>query len=142
MSGHTPFYRNARLRFACTGCGACCTGARDHVVEISMREMEAIRAFLDISPAWLRRRYLVREADGSRGIRLGRDGRCPFLGDDNRCRIYAVRPTQCRTYPWWPELVTQQSDWDAEATRCEGLNRGAIVPLARIERMLARERRK
>ena len=26
------------------------------------------------------------------------DGRCPFLGDDARCRVYAARPLGCRTY--------------------------------------------
>jgi Fe-S-cluster containining protein len=134
-----PFYRRARLRFACTGCGACCTGGAGHEVETSAAEQEAIRGFLNLSRAWFRRRYLTRDR---RGIRLGRDGRCPFLGDDNRCRIYPVRPTQCRTYPWWPELISERSDWDEEARRCEGMNRGAIVPLARIERMLAREREK
>ncbi len=24
---------------------------------------------------------------------------CPFLGTDDRCRIYSVRPTDCREYP-------------------------------------------
>jgi hypothetical protein len=26
------------------------------------------------------------------------DGRCAFLGDDDRCRIYAARPLGCRTF--------------------------------------------
>ena len=137
-----PYYQRARLRFTCTGCGACCTGATDHVVEVDALEAEAIRVALGLSPGWFRRRYLLREPDGSRGIRLGRDGRCPFLGRHNRCRVYAVRPRQCRSYPWWPELVTRRCDWEAEAKRCEGMNRGAVVPLAKIKRTLARERRK
>lgn len=136
------FYRHARLRFECTGCGACCTGKRDHVVETSVREREAIRTHLGLSRTWFRRRYLTRLDPDTLGIRLNPDGRCPFLGHDNRCRIYPVRPRQCRTYPWWPELVEHAKDWREEARRCEGMNRGNVVPLARIEHMLARERRR
>jgi hypothetical protein len=136
-----PFHQRAALRFACTGCGACCTGGVDHEVAVSRAERDAIRGVLGLSPAWFRRRYLARDPDGHTGIRLARDGRCPFLGADNRCRIYAVRPRQCRTYPWWPELLDSRRTWDAEAQRCEGINRGSVVPLARIERALERERR-
>jgi Fe-S-cluster containining protein len=136
------YYQQARLRFECTGCGACCTGGADHYVETSAKERVAIRAFLKLSPSWFRRRYLVRVDTDTTGIRLGQDGRCPFLGDDNRCRIYPVRPRQCRTYPWWPELIENQRDWTDEARRCEGMNRGTVVPLSTIERGLARERKK
>jgi Fe-S-cluster containining protein len=132
------YYQHAKLRFECTGCGACCSGGVDHYVEVSGAEREAIRAWLGLSPAWFRRRYLERVADDVLGIRLGKDGRCPFL-TERRCRIYPVRPRQCRTYPWWPELVESKRAWEAEAKRCEGMNRGTVVPLARIERALARE---
>jgi hypothetical protein len=128
--------RNAQLRFQCTGCGACCIGGPDHVVEVSAQEAEAIRAHLELSRTWFRRRYLDRNADDT-GIRLNRDGRCPFLGRDNRCRVYPVRPHQCRTYPWWPELLASRQHWQEEARRCEGMNRGTIVPLARIQHALA-----
>jgi Fe-S-cluster containining protein len=134
-----PYYQRAKLRFECTGCGACCTGGRDHYVEASAREREAIRRFLGLSVRWFRQRYLTRVDDDVTGIRLGADGRCPFLGQDNRCRVYPVRPRQCRTYPWWPELVERAADWREEARRCEGMNRGAVVSLATIERALAWE---
>lgn len=141
MTTSTPYYRRAALRFSCTGCGACCTGGADHEVAVNPAERETIRRFLGLSNSWFRRRYLVRDGDRN-GIRLGRDGRCPFLGRDNRCRIYPVRPRQCRTYPWWPELVEHRQTWLAEGRRCEGINRGEVVPLARIERTLARDRSK
>jgi len=134
------FYKSANLRFQCTGCGACCTGGADHVVETNEHERESIRNFLGISRAWFRRRYLTRLDAHTHGIRLARNGRCPFLGSDNRCAIYRVRPQQCRTYPWWPELVTHRKDWDLEAKRCEGLNCGPVIPRIHIERMLKRSR--
>lgn len=136
------YYQRTPLRFHCTGCGACCTGGADHCVEVSPGERDAIRGFLNLTARWFRRRYLETDGEGLIGIRLNADGRCPFLADDNRCRVYPVRPRQCRTYPWWPELVERQHEWEQEAKRCEGMNRGPLVPIAVIERGLARDRRK
>ena len=128
--------RLQRLHFECTGCGACCTGARGHHVELGRDEKEKIRAQLAVSREWFQRRYVARVDGQTEGIRLGDDGRCPFLEASGRCRVYAVRPLQCRTYPWWPELLQGRAAWQAEARRCEGMNRGPLVPLATIERAL------
>ena len=129
-------YRKAPLRFACTGCGACCLGGPGHFVAVTAAEAEAIRERLALRPGWFRRRYLVRLLDGRDGIRLEPDGRCPFLGLDRRCRIYEQRPAQCRNYPWWPEIVNTKAGWTAEARRCEGMNRGPVIPVSHIERVL------
>lgn len=131
----------AGLRFQCTGCGRCCFGGDDHYVRVTQAERQRIRRHLDVSEHWLRRRYLTRLEDGNGyGIAL-RDGRCVFLGADLRCRVYAVRPEQCRTYPFWPEVVVSQRAWRAEAKRCEGIGRGDVVPLERVTRLLHRQRK-
>ena len=119
------------LRFRCTGCGACCTGGAGHYVEIGQAEQEAIRDHLGLSRPWFRRRYVVPVNDKVEGIRLGADGRCPFLLDDRSCRVYSVRPLQCRTYPWWPELI-RPAAWKAEARRCEGIGQGPVIALTTI----------
>lgn len=126
----------AGLRFKCTGCGACCTGASGHYVELGPEEQERIRARLNVSRRWFRHRYITRVDGKTEGLRLEKDGRCPFLHASGRCRIYAVRPAQCRTYPWWPELLQRRAAWNAEARRCEGMNRGPVVTAAAIERAL------
>jgi Fe-S-cluster containining protein len=46
---------------------------------------------------------------------------CIFL-KDKACTIHPVRPRQCSTYPWWPELINKES-WDYEREHiCEGLD--------------------
>jgi len=47
-----------------------------------------------------------------------------------------VRPQQCRTYPFWPEIVETRGAWQEEARRCEGMGRGPVIPLAEIRRRL------
>jgi Fe-S-cluster containining protein len=127
------------LRFACTGCGKCCTGGGSYVVEVNRREQRRIQRHLRVSRPWFRRKYLFRFDAETESLKMP-GGRCVFLDGDNRCRIYKVRPLQCRTYPWWPELMNRRA-WRLEARRCEGINRGAVVPLAQIRRQLARQTR-
>jgi len=116
----------AGIRFECTACGRCCTGGGEYVIEARPREQEAIRAWLGISRAWFRRRYLFRFDRETESLRMAPNGDCVFLRD-GRCGIYPVRPAQCRHYPFWPELVTRPWAWRAEARRCEGIGRGPRI---------------
>jgi Fe-S-cluster containining protein len=131
IAGRVP-----RLRFACTGCGRCCTGRGNYVVEVDRAEQRRIQKLLGIGWRWFRRRYVFRFDDETESLRMP-GGRCVFLGDDNRCRVYAARPRQCRTYPFWPELMAPGA-WRAEAARCEGIGRGGVVPLAQVRAQLKR----
>jgi Fe-S-cluster containining protein len=44
----------------------------------------------------------VERANGEMSVRLdpNRTTPCPFPGEDNACRIYPVRPFECRLYPF------------------------------------------
>lgn len=134
------FYTTEPLRFECTQCGRCCSGGGDYHVFLSAVEAERIRDVLQLSVAWFRRRYLHRLDSGELTVMLNADGRCSFLDAEGRCSVYATRPTQCRTYPFWPELLRSKAAWQAEASRCEGVNRGAVVPLARVRTVLTAQR--
>lgn len=136
LSRRKPFYKKTALRFHCTGCGKCCYGnPQSHYIAITNQEAEQIQQHLRLSRDWFLRRYTRILPWGERGIRLNADGACPFLAN-TQCLIYRLRPAQCRHYPFWPEVVETRSGWQAEARRCEGINRGAIVPLEEIERCL------
>lgn len=116
-----------RPRFECTGCGRCCYGGEGYYVAVTTAECRAMAACLGISLSWLRRRYLEPGEQGGYSIRFADDGACVFLAETG-CRIYPVRPLQCRTYPWWPEILRSKQAWRAEAKRCEGIGRGKVVP--------------
>ena len=138
MNGTTvPFFERTSLRFECTRCGRCCIAVGDYHVFLEPGEAESIRNWLGLSTGWFRRRYLSRLEDGERVLSTQPDGRCVFLGEDGSCRIYPVRPLQCRTYPFWPEVVESRQAWQREARRCDGINRGREVPAGVIRRQLA-----
>jgi Fe-S-cluster containining protein len=131
------YHHQAKLKFTCTGCGKCCIGRANDYVLLQKEEAENIRHELGLGKDWFRRRYLVRLQNGHNGIKLNQDGRCPFLLQGGGCRVYRARPIQCRTYPFWPEIIASKRDWDSEAKRCEGINNGKIWPTDEIDRLLA-----
>ena len=134
------FYTSQPLHFECTQCGRCCSGGGAYQVFLKEAEAERIRSVLQLSRAWFRRRYLRRLDSGELTVALRADGRCSFLDPEGHCGVYGARPTQCRTYPFWPELLRSKTAWQAEAARCEGIDRGAAVPLARIRAALLAQR--
>lgn len=129
-----PFYERQALCFCCTRCGRCCMTRGDYYVFLSEQEAERIRNYLQLSRSWFRRRYLERLEEGELVAAAGEGDRCIFLNAAGHCRVYPVRPVQCRTYPFWPEIVGNARAWRQEARRCEGINRGAVVPVGKIRR--------
>lgn len=53
---------------------------------------------------------------------------CHFLKDGG-CSIHPVKPTQCRTYPFWPSIVASRAMWKIEATFCPGIGKGELVQI-------------
>jgi Fe-S-cluster containining protein len=126
------WYRDG-LRFECTKCGNCCTGATGYVW-VSVEEAQAIADELQLSLDDFGRKYL-RQVSGRYSLIENPDsGACVFLSE-NRCTIHALRPSQCRSFPFWPANLHDQQAWDAASKECEGINPDApVVPLEVIKR--------
>lgn len=128
------------MHFECSQCGACCCGGEEYYIAVAEADLPRICDHLEIGMAWLKRRYVSPFSRSWYSIRMGNDGRCVFLEKDNSCRIYPVRPVQCQTYPFWPELMESKVVWDNEAKRCEGINHGKQIPISRIMTALRQQR--
>ena len=131
-----PFFEQQPLRFGCTRCGRCCVAGGGYYVFLNTAEVDRIRGYLGLSRDWFRRRYLRRLEEGDLVLAAEQDGRCVFLESGGRCRVYASRPLQCRTYPFWPEVMRNETAWQKEARRCAGINRGSRVAPEKIRKML------
>ncbi len=130
-----PFYKQASgLRFECTRCGKCCS--KPGPVYFSGGDLERAARFLDLSPARFRRRYHVVTIDGVPAIDPGDRAPCTFLDPETGCTIYEGRPTQCRTFPFWPEVVRRRRSWEKAAVDCEGIGRGPRHSPEEIEQAL------
>ncbi len=122
------------LRFQCTECGECCKVRGEYVhVYVNREEERALVELLGVSLREFRRRYTFVDKEGWRQLNFG-DGMCDFLDrKTNRCTVYAARPTQCRTFPFWRELV-RDGKWTVEARRlCEGVGQGRMHSQAEAE---------
>lgn len=108
------------LRFSCTGCGKCCTGAPGYTW-VTLDEIVAIAAYLQLSIDQFAARYLRQIGDRYSLKENFVTHACVFL-QDNKCQIYPVRPEQCRTFPWWIENLESEEAWQNAARRCEGIN--------------------
>ncbi len=126
------------LRFHCTGCGKCCTGGDDHYIAMSQTEAEHIRKHLGITVSWFKRCYVIHLTRNTLSARL-KEGSCVFLDKNGQCKIYQLRPVQCQTYPFWPEILENNTTWNNEAQYCEGINSGTIVPVKIIKQKLAQQ---
>lgn len=126
--GARAYFFDSGLRFECQRCGHCCSGAPG-TVYVSAAEAAAIADHLGINLERLRIKYLYPFRD-SYSIRETDDGRCRFYGDG--CRIYAVRPQQCRSYPFWLDNLRSERHWRTAMRACPGIGRGACIPKTQI----------
>jgi Fe-S-cluster containining protein len=107
------------LRFKCTGCGECCTGSPGHVW-VNDEEITELADHLQISIEVFIKLYTRRIGNRRSLKEHPKNYDCVFL-KERKCLVYSARPTQCRTYPWWPENLASRKAWEEEKQRCEGI---------------------
>jgi Fe-S-cluster containining protein len=114
------------LRFQCQpGCTKCCE--QKGFVYLTEADLTRIAGFLGMAPADFERRYVFRTRHLLR-LRMPRHSQCHFLREDG-CSIHPVKPTQCRIFPFWPELVDSKREWQKTARWCPGIGKGELVQI-------------
>ena len=126
-----PWYSDG-LRFECTGCGNCCTGAPG-VVWVSDEELHQIAEFLDEPVGGVKIEHTKLFA-GRRTLKEFANGDCTFFDPEKRgCTIYPVRPIQCRTWPFWESNLESETEWNEVKKECPGAGQGNFFSLEQIE---------
>jgi len=130
-SPQRPWYR-AGLAFACTGCGRCCTGDPGYVW-VNQAEIEAMAALLSMDVEDFRQAH-VRQVGRRHSLREEDNGDCVLFDPaTSRCRVYPVRPRQCRSWPFWASNLRTPDAWRRTCRECPGAGHGPLVPLDQIE---------
>lgn len=130
------------LCFSCTQCGNCCSGPPGYVW-FDNDELVRMADFMNMSTDEFALRYTrwIRGRRSLNEIKRGRVYDCVFLERDEAgragCSIYPVRPTQCKTWPFWTENLESRASWKGAAADCPGMSKGLegdgkLVPLSQI----------
>ena len=130
---NNPWYHEG-LRFRCTQCGHCCSGAPGFVW-VNEDEIAAIAAFRQEEVTEFRSLY-TRLAHRGSTLREKLNGDCVFYDKEVGCTIYPVRPRQCRTWPFWESNVHTPEAWQHTCEVCPGAGTGDLIPAQEITRRL------
>lgn len=83
----------------CLQCGNCC---KNYSPRFKTPDIKRIAKYLKMKEGDLIDTYLYIDADGDYVLK---SKPCPFLGSDNYCSIYEVRPSDCSRFPYTDEDV-------------------------------------
>lgn len=83
----------------CLQCAACC---KNYSPRFKGPDIRRISKYLGMKETELIDRYLHRDEDGDFVLN---EKPCAFLGNDNYCSIYDVRPSDCHRFPYVDEDV-------------------------------------
>lgn len=134
-SSARPWYHGG-LRFQCTQCGNCCTGSPGYVW-VDDADLRDMAEHLD-KPIGELRLLHTRPAQGRVSLTEYANGDCTFFDPQTRrCRVYPVRPKQCRTWPFWQSNLADPEAWRRTQSTCPGAGQGDFVPVEAIERLAA-----
>ncbi len=139
------------IRFECQGSGKCCTSHGEFgFVFMTPADRRLMAKHLGLSTAAFTRQYCERY-EGYWHLKERKDNPdCLFL-KGKQCGIYEARPVQCRTWPFWPEVLAAKA-WKKDVVSfCPGVGKGRkwtpaeialeVAAQTKSERALTKERR-
>ena len=108
--------------FNCTACGTCCQG--EGRVYFTDQDLENIYGYLDLDEESEKLLYgkVVQKRRGGFHVHEG-TGPCYFLDSNKRCKIYPVRPLQCRSFPFWPSIFASKAALAESRAECPGMQK-------------------
>src|SRR5438093_6286206 len=111
------------IRFECQGSAKCCVSRGQYGwVYLTLQDRKRLAAFFGLPTREFTRRH-CEKTDGIFHLKE-EPGRpeCIFL-EGKRCGVYEARPTQCRTWPFWPEVIGPKA-WAREVRDvCPGVGK-------------------
>lgn len=127
-----PWYSGG-LKFKCTGCGDCCTGAPGFVW-VNQEEIDGIANAMGFADVEQFEDKYVRKIGIRRSLVEFPNGDCVFFDSETRkCGVYEQRPRQCRTWPFWDSNIRTEEAWKETCQSCPGSGKGKLYSLEQVE---------
>lgn len=124
------------IRFQCQGSGKCCTSHGEFgFVFLTLKDRQKMAKLLKISTLRFTKTYCEKKNGFFHIIERPENTDCLFL-KKKQCSVYEARPTQCRTWPFWPEIMNARS-WKKEIIDfCPGAGKGKVWSYSQIQEQL------
>lgn len=128
-----PWY-HAGLKFECSQCGDCCTGAPGFVW-VNQEEIAALAKEIGMTDIdEFERKYTRRVGVRRTLVEIPGSYDCVFFdGVARKCTVYDARPRQCKTWPFWDSNLKNPEAWKATCEACPGSGQGKLHQLETIE---------
>lgn len=127
------------VRFECQGSGKCCTSHGEYgFVFLSKEDRQRFANHLKLSLSDFTKKYCAKTEGQYHLIERKDNTDCLFLKGKS-CSVYEARPTQCRTWPFWPEVMSAKA-WSKDvAAFCPGVGKGPLISADKIKSTLAEQ---
>jgi Fe-S-cluster containining protein len=134
-----PAWWSEGVHFQCQGSGKCCTSRGEYgFVFLSLEDRRKLAKKLGLTTAAFTRKHCEKYNGAYHLIEDGENPDCMFL-EGNRCGVYEARPTQCRTWPFWPEVMNAKT-WKKEVlSYCPGVGKGPKISVDVIQKNLQQQ---
>ncbi len=130
------FYQDG-LQFECTGCHYCCS-TEPGFVFLSKNDANALARATGLSLEQFIDVYCRKVDMGAFklvSLKEKENFDCIFLTKQG-CSVYADRPRQCRTYPFWANVMEDRESWEREGQGCPGIGKGRRYSKEEIDQLI------
>lgn len=129
-----PFWQEG-LQFECQSSGNCCA-SRGEYGFVYLTDEDEVRLAAHLGLVLEDFRTLHTDVTGGYRHLKDPDRDCMFLRE-RRCDVYEARPSQCRTWPFWPENLKSTRAWQREVVKmCPGVGQGRVHSAKEIQAVL------
>lgn len=131
MANSEPWYKDG-LKFKCSQCGDCCTGAPGFVW-LNKAEITALAKRFDTDEETFEDTYVMKVGI-RKSLKEFDNGDCVLFDNKKRCcTVYEDRPRQCKTWPFWDSNLKSPDTWAETCEACPGSGTGKLYQLEDIE---------
>ena len=124
------------IKFKCQGSANCCISRGNHgYVFLSQKDLLRLSIYFKVTKKYFKKKFCQTTDDYLHLKEIKKNGECIFL-NKKKCSVYSARPTQCRTWPFWPENMNSKI-WNKEILNfCPGIGKGKLFNKKKITKLL------
>ncbi len=128
------------IRFECQQSGNCCTSRGEYgYVYLTRKDRKNLAEFFKTTTREFTHQYCA-QSDGFYHLAENGSPDCIYLSE-KKCTVYEARPTQCRTWPFWPENMNAKRWTDSIQSSCPGVGKGKLHSAESIRKQVEKQKR-